>query len=562
MVISVILFFLKAGSFSESSVELKIDAPSEIKSGDLETYKVTLNNKSQVDLSEVKMTAIYPTDSIVSKDGDIMKVNTENIDLGTVNTKTSVERELTAYIVGDRGNVKNFKISITYKAGKLSSTFQKDVTLATTINTLSVPITLVATPTIIAGQTTSYLLDYRNQSDQDLSNLRFLVKYPTGFTATKFSPQYTSHMTGQDSWDIESLKQGDGSRITIQGILNGKERETKTVSVTLQKKITTPSGDVYVDFEKSEASSVISTPPLSLDVSVNDSSDYIAHLGDTLRYKLTFHNNSGADLTGLTLSANLNGNMYDFSTVKSDGFFDGRLNTITWNASTTPLLNSLANGQSGVISFEVHLKPNFSGSMGASDSFIKSSAHIETPNVPSQLDLDKLSADDELVTRISTAPTFDQKLLVKDSVFGPSGPFPPKVNQKTTFTIRWNLLNPSSDVTQAKISATLAPGVDWENRVRVNGTLIQPTYNTRQNSVVWDLGTLPGGAGINTPSFETYFQISITPSVNQAGDSVQLMKNVRFDGVDSFTKEKISRTISDIGTSNTNDSNAGGSVQQ
>ncbi|MBI2063137.1 MAG: hypothetical protein HYT61_02765 [Candidatus Yanofskybacteria bacterium] len=561
LLIAVIFFFWGRGSFRESGVELKVDGSKEVTGGELVTYKLTYKNSSAVSLSDVKLNIFYPTDSIVVRDGNIINLTTENFDLGTVNSNEAGEKELTAYIVGDSGNIKTLKAVLTYRAGKLSSTFQKEASLATTITTLAVPITFVATPTVISGQSTSYLIDYRNQSSQDLENLRFIFKYPEGFLPNKFSPSSSLNVRGQAIWDIPKLKQGDSSRITIQGILSGNEKETKTVSVTLQKKITTPSGDVYVDFEKSQASSVISTPPLSLELKINDSADYVAHLGDVLKYKILFRNNNDADITGLSLSVRLDGDMYDFVTVKSDGFFDSRQNTIFWNASTVSTLNLLPRNRDGSVEFEVYLRKSFSGSFGASDSFVKVTARLETPNVPSGLDLDKLTAGGELVTRISTAPTFDQKLLVSNPTSGSSGPFPPKVNQKTSLTVNWNLVNPSNDLSQAKVTATLAPGVNWENVSKVSGTGIEPIYDTRLNAVVWDLGTLPAGTGVSFPKFESYFQISITPSTNQVGELVALLKNVRLDGVDTFTKEKITRTIIDVSTNNMSDTNQSGAVQ-
>lgn len=561
LLIGLVFFFLGRGSFKENGVELKIEGPSEITGGESVTYKLVYKNNNAVSLSNVKLSVLYPPDSIVVKDGNIVNLTTENFDIGAIRSKETSEKEFTAYLVGDRGNIKTLKATLTYKAGNLSSTFQKDATLATTITSLAVPITLVATPTVISGQNTSYLIDYRNQSGQDLENLRFVIKFPQGFTPNRFSPQPSSRPTGQAVWDIAKLKQGDGSRITIEGALTGNEREAKTISAILQKKITTPNGDAYVDFQKSEASSVISTPFLSIDLRLNDADDYVAHLGDTLRYKLRFQNNNSEDIRGLSLSVKLDGNMYDFGTVRTDGFFDGRLNTIFWNASTVPMLNILQANQSGTVEFEARLKNGFSSGLGASNSLVKASAHLETPNVPVNLDLDKLSADDEIITRISTAPTFDQKLFINDAAFGSSGPYPPKINQKTALTARWNLVNPSNDVSQAKITATLAPGVVWENRVRANGTSVQPSYDSRLNTVTWDLGTLPAGIGVSFPIYETFFQISITPSVNQVGQSPPLLKNVRFDGTDTFTKEKISRTIFDMTTSNVSDSTQGGTVQ-
>lgn len=562
LAIALVFFFLGRGAFSDSRVDFKIDGPTEVSAGELITYKIIYKNNNKVALSGVKLSVFYPADAVVTRDGGVLNVTNENFDLSDLERGASGEKVLTAYIVGDRGNVKTIKATFSFTPASIRSKFQKDATLATTITSLAVPITLVAPPTVIGGQGLSYLIDYRNQSDQDLESLRFKVNYPSGFKSSKYSPQPTSRLQNQDIWDIAKIKQDSGNRITIQGTLSGKERDSKIISVVLQKKVATPAGDIYIDFEKTEATSVISTPPLSLNITLDDSADYTAHLSDLLHYKLEFKNNNNADVTGLSLSARLEGGMFDFSTVKSDGFFDGRTNTISWNASTTPALNNLGANQSAAVTFEVRLKSSFSGGTGAKDSFVKVSAHIETPNVPAGLDIEKLSADGELITRISGSPTFSQKMFLNDQVFGSSGPFPLKVNRKTVFTVRWILVNPSNDISQAKATAVLAPGVSWEGRVRVDGTKVEPVYDSRSNTFTWDLGTLPGGVGVSFPKYEADFQISVIPSINQVDQLVTFLKNARFDGTDSFTQERISRTIQDATSAEIGDSKESGLVQQ
>lgn len=559
--ISVIFFFLRRGSFRESGVELKVDGAKEISAGELISYKISYKNENKASLNNVKLTFFYPSEAVVIRDNKILDVTSENFDLGELKRGESGEKILTAFIVGDKGNIKTARAILTFKPSTISSTLQKESSLATTITTLPVPITLVVPPAVINGQSISYLIDYRNQSSEDLKDLRFEVRYPDGFKPTKFSPQPASHDQNLNIWGIPLLKQGEGSRITIQGSLSGSERDTKSVRVALQKRIVTATGDFYITFEKTEAFSVISTPPLSLSLILNGSADYIAHLNDLLRYEISFRNDSDVDIGSLSLSVHLEGNMFDFTTVRSNGFFDSRQGTIFWNGSTVPELNNLRPHQTGVVKFEVRLKDKFSGGIGARESFIKAIARLETPNVPAELDIDKLTADSELITRISTSPTFGQKVFLNDPVFGSSGPFPPQVNEKTVFTVRWSLVNPSSDLTPAKVTAVLAPGVIWENRTRVNGSQLQPVYNDRQKTVTWDLGTLPAGVGVSFPEYEVNFQISIVPSLNQVGEKVLLLKNVNFEGVDTFTKEKILRTIADVTTSDINDSRESGNVQ-
>lgn len=562
-IVAGVLVYFNRNHFSEKNVVLSLDGPQEISAGQLVEYKIGYKNTNKLDLSRVKLSFLFPSDAVIVKDdGTISDTINQTLDLPDLKAGDSGEKTFTAYIVGDKGNIKTSRATLTYVPKSMNSEFKTDISLATTITSLDVPITLVAAPTVINGQSLSYIVDYRNQSAADLADLRFIVKYPQGFNRTSVVPVQTSTGPNQDTWDVPSLKQGSGARLTIQGIINGSQGDTKTVSVELQKKIAGPNGSVFVDFEKTEASSVISMPLLSVSYTLNDSSDYTAHLGDTLNYVVNFKNSTLSDITGLELTAKLEGNMYDFSSVNTQGYFDSRTGIVTWSSSNVPTLNSLPANSSGTVQFQVRLKSTFSGASGAKNSFVKASAHIETPNVPSGLELDKLSADTQISTRISAAPALSQKIFLKDSVLGASGPFPPVVDKKTVFTARWNLINPSNDVSGAKVTAVLAPGVKWENNIRVSGTQVQPVYNSRQNTVTWDIGTLSGGVGVSFPQYEADFQISITPSSNQAGQYPPLLKNVRFDGVDTFTKEQISRTIMDTSTMNVNDTNESGAVLQ
>ncbi|MDP3953820.1 MAG: hypothetical protein Q8Q06_00180, partial [bacterium] len=254
--IGILFFFLGKASFGDDKVELRIEGPSEVKGGGLVSFKVIYENKSSVDLKGVKLVFTYPDNSVVIKDGDVVDIENEFIDIGELKNGKSEEMEFKAYIVGDRGNVKQARASITFTPSNLSSVLKKDVALPMTITSLPVELTLVAPPTATDGQSITYILDYRNQTDGDIKNLRINVKFPDLFGVIKNTPQATIGST----WDIETLKSDEGSRITMLGTIRGNERESKIISATLQRKIETPDGEMYIDFARAEATTAISSP--------------------------------------------------------------------------------------------------------------------------------------------------------------------------------------------------------------------------------------------------------------------------------------------------------------
>ncbi|OGN28209.1 MAG: hypothetical protein A3A33_02540 [Candidatus Yanofskybacteria bacterium RIFCSPLOWO2_01_FULL_49_25] len=556
-------FLLNGNSFVEARVSTKVSASAEVTSGDLVTYTVVYKNDNKVDLNDAKLLFVYPTDAQATKDGVPTGARSDTVDLGILKANTSGQQTFTAYVVGDTGNIKNATATLTFTPAGLRSEIKNEATHAATITRLPVHMSLVAPPTAVNGQAITYLIDYRNDGSTDFSNLRLILTYPQGFTPTKATPSATRATSNQNIWDIPTLPVGSAQRITITGTLRGIEREGKQISLVLQKSIDIPGGSQYIAIEKQDSSTAIATPYLSAFLKLNGVQDYTAHLGDHLQYIATIRNNTNVDLTGLAPQITLNGAMFDYASVYSAGFFDSRTRVISWNPAALSELATLRANQSIDIPFDVRLKPSFpTGSHGASDSLVKASFHVETPNVPPAIDLATLSADDELITRISTAPSFSQVVFLKDGQLGASGPYPPKVDQKTIFTVRWSIVNPSNALDGVKVTATLQPGVIWENKTRTSSALPAPVINQQLGTITWTVGTVSGGTGVAMPAAEAYFQVSITPSVNQVGQLAPLIKNIQFSGVDSLTKEQISRTANDTTTGDVSDATGGGTVGQ
>ncbi len=550
-------------TFAERQVSLSLDHLGEISSGDKVTYVVHYRNDNRTALTHAKLTFFAPPEAIILKDGQVTAQISDSVDLGTLGGKEQGEKTFDLLVIGSQGSVKTARAVLSYQPDGLTTELRKTVEGAVTILSLPIQLTAVAPPTVFDGQSLTYLIDYRNQSQNSFSNLRVRVRVPEGFTVSTAAPKNSrsGDHEGEWVWDVVTLAPGDGARLTLQGTIQGRERETKTLTVNLQHQLNQSAGPVYVDLEKAEASSVIATPLVSVGVTVQDATDYTAHLKDNLKYKILVTNNSDVDLSSLTLAAKLEGSMYDLTTIDALGAFDRKTHTVLWNSAVVPELGMLRAHQSVTVPLTVRLKSVFPGTIGTKDSLLKISVHIETVNVPDVFQVDSLSADDALITRISTATSFNQDLTVHDGRFGNPGAYPPKVDQRTALVVHWTLANPSNDVTPAKVTAVLMPGVTWENKVQAVGTPVQPSYNAKLNTITWDVGSLPGGVGVTFPSYEVYFQIAVVPAVNQVGQPIQLLKDIRFEGMDVFTKEKIVDTVSNINSGSVSDSREGGSVQ-
>jgi len=555
-IVSFLTFWFGSPSFSEAGVMLTIEGPTQVSVGDQVVYKVKYSNTTKLNLNSLSFKFTYPDDSVVLKDGTAVKNLSETFTVDQLSPGQSAEKDFTAFLVGDRGNIKTAKADLSFGAGSLKTVFEKSTSISTTIVGLPVSLTLSAPPNSVPGQSVNYLLDYRNESSDDISGLRFEFNYPDGFSFQKSTP---SPNQGNYVWVIPVLKKGNGGRISIMGPLNGKEGDTKNISVALKRKI----GDQYVNYEKSDTSSIIASALLGTQVLVNDSSDYSAFAGDDLNYTVKYSNNSNYNLIGVNLSVKLEGEMYDISNLDTKGgYYDNSNGTILWNASTVSDFANLAPNKKGQISFRIKLKNSIpSGATGSKNLFVRASARLSTPNVPSGVGGDEIFAESSLVTKISTQPTLKQTAYYNDSAFGSSGPLPLQIGKETTFTIHWQITNPGNDMSGVKIIGVLPTGINWKNVVSVGSGQPEPIFNTNTSEVTWNLGVLPQGVGVTGAKYDASFQVSVKPSTNQKGSPILLTKDSKLSGQDTFTKQNIIVPVRDITTNDLVDRPSEGMVQ-
>ena len=553
---SVFVFWFGGISFSEGQVQLTVDGPTQVAVGDEVVYKATYKNTNNTTLYRIHLSFTYPDGSVVIKDGQIVKLlsNVEGRDLEELKPGDTHEEEFHAFLVGDKGNIKTAKAKLTFDAGNLKSKFEKTADISTTITDVPVSLTLSAPPNTTTGQVVTYTLDYRNQSDGPIPDLRLVFEYPEGFTPAQFSPQPSQT---KNTWNLPVLQKNQGSRIRITGPMSGNEGDSKRVNVTLQRAI---SGE-FIDYMKTSTTTVISSPLLSVSIRVNDSADYVAHPGDTLEYQINYRNNSGHTLSGLVLTARLNGSMYDFGSIDPrNGFFDSGTRTIMWDSRAISDLESLRPNQTGSATFTARLRSG-SGSGGAGSSFVQTSVELMTPNVPSGVEAQVISTQNELITKITNEPAFGQSVYYSDPVFGSSGPMPPQPGKETTFTVHWLITNPGNDLGSAKVIATLPPGVTWKNVMSVGAGQPEPTFNKNTSQITWNLNTLPAGAGLFGSKYEAVFQVIVKPSSTQSGSAAQILKSPTLSGSDNFTGQQIVVNAPDVSTNDTVDRGGQGIVQ-
>ena len=522
------------GSFSDQGVKLTIQGPEQINSGDEALYKLDYKNTTNTDLTNLRFRIFFPEDStIIAEDGSTSNPESDGFEIDSLKAGDDGTKEFKMFVVGDKGSVRTMKVNMIFNAGSLRSSFEKEAVATTVITDVPVQISLSAPPTVVSGQSIQYTIDVRNTSNADISDLKLVITYPDGFVATTVKPKPDSGTT----WEINSLARGASMRVTISGSLSGQEQETKTITAVLRR----PLNDTLIDFVKSDATTVIGSPLLSLSIIPDEGRDYTSFAGDTLRYTVSFGNTSKTTITGLSLSVKLEGDAYDTAKINlSGGSLNDSTKTISFTASDIPSLVALSPRQTGTVRFAIPLKTS------AGSGSVRAIARLSTQTVPQGFDGSEVSAVDAVVTKIGSQPTISQSALY-DGGLG-SGQLPLKVGQDTTLTIRWEVTNPGNNIAGTTISAVLPSGATWNDASYAGqGSL---SYENASRRVVWQVGTISFGTGIGTARLEASFKVIVTPSISQVGQFVQLVGTATLSGTDSYTNGSISTSTSAITTGN------------
>ena len=122
--------------------------------------------------------------------------------------------------------------------------------------------------------------------------------------------------------------------------------------------------------------------------------------------------------------------------------------------------------------------------------------------------------------------------LYYSGAFKNEGPIPPKVEQKTTYTIVWSLSNTANNISKAQVSSTLPP---WMRFISLSpGSTEILNYDDSTKGIIWNVGMIPAGTGITEADREVSFQVELNPSLSQVGTMPVIINDTTLTGHDDF----------------------------
>ena len=520
-------------SFSRAKVEIDIETPEDIASGEEVILTIVYKNNNPVNLNDAYLIIDYPS-GVFSSEGK--ETYQEQRNLGTISRKSQGKEEFKVRFIGQEGTAKNLAVKLNYQPQNITSRFENSFSSRIEINSVLIGINIEGPEKSVASHEANYFIKYENKTDNDISNLKMELVYSDDFEFKNADPS-PEPVEGKNVWQINLLRSDESQMINLMGILKGEEGEDKVLTATIGKM----ENDIFLQYSQIEYITKITPSPVEVSLKIKKMEEE-CHIdpGQELNYEIEFKNNTDVALGELILKVYFQDNIFDFKTLNlgNVGFFDSRKNVIIWSGAEIPALALLAPGQIDKVNFSIKIKESLP-IFNYNDKNFQASAltEIETLTVPAKFSVPKLSFEQELICKINSELSLKAKVYYYEP--GPgilnTGPIPPRVDYLTTYTVHWQITNTSNDLENVRVTTTLPQGITWSDYYinKVAGS--QLYYNERTKEVVWEIDKVPAGAGVVLPVYELVFQIGFRPSINQIGERPILINESLVEGKDKFT---------------------------
>lgn len=537
---------------STPNIVISFSEPAFVMVGQPFPLAVTVSNKSKSVLQNANLNISLPNGlSFVGQDSH-QRIATESV--GTLSSQTINPPQTVQVIATENpGTAQTIGAALTYQTAATAATqFENSANTSIIIGSQSaLTLSYNAPSSIFSGQNFDITVNYQNNTTGTLQGVQLTMQYPPAY---HFIRSNTTAPTGaaNNLWNLGTLPANTTGTLVITGNIVGPTQAQYQLTGTIGA---TFSGQNYPAFA-APVSFAVTPSPLTLTLALNGSSTYVAKLADNLNYVLTYTNNSNITFQSVNISATLLGRMYNFPSLKTNGSFNSQSNTITWYAANTPALTSLAPGQSGTVSFTISTQSAFPIKLISDKNYTLSvTAQAQSPTVPPNTAGTNTTSITALTNKVGGEIALTATGYFKEKTLGitNAGPYPPKVDQPTQYTIHWNIVNYSTDAENVTVSAYLQSGSTFTGVVKSNIASSTPTYNPGTGLVSWTIPYIPATTGVISPPVQAIFQVSNTPAVNQVGQTVTLLGPTTLTATDAFTNSTMQATGGAVTTQLPND---------
>lgn len=533
-------------STKEANVDITIQAPEQTPGGTDFVYRFQIQNKDTATLSGNELELIYP-DGITFIDSQPSATTNFGRTFSIPDLKSgdpAIVVSVRTRVQGNIGDLRKMQAIFHYHLnGAQGLAFSKQAEHVVRIISSDVNIELHGPAQANNAQLVTYDITYSNKSDKPLDNARVSVTYPPGFS---FGSSEPGPDLSNNTWNVPRLNPGESGKITVSGnFLSAVAGETKQWQVAFQ--MTDNQGNFYTQ-ATGDFSTTISSLPLLVSQQVENVNNNVVNPGDTLRFTISYQNNSSVAAKGVNIIASLDSKVLDLSTIQAEGAQINN-NTIIWNASSKKDLEVLSPNDNGQVSYSVRIK-NPPVKDGSTKLTVNSKVKIKSDEYSEYL------PGNDISLKVSTKASFGQ------TVDFAGGSVPPKAGTQTLFKVTWTVRDTSNEINNATVSGftPLGSGSFVVDSVSP-GEAKNLNFDDSTGRITWNVGNVPAYAGSLQAPRTVSFTLKALPSRSQVGSDIVIVKDVTFSAKDSFTGQNINQDGTSLNSSDAAGQSGSGAVQ-
>ena len=530
------------------NISVGITAPDSVYVGTKFQVKVSVGNIGGAVLKNVSL-------NILPDSGIECRTKLENDTPLSIETIPSMEadelqeRTFECIPIGDVRTVHQIKALASYSefSGTVNEEFTKDVF----IKNYGIELRAKNLENVVSGVPTTLEFSYSNISGTAFQNVRAELQYPSTF---ELSSSTVSLENGK-RFIVGEIIPAKSENLSFMGTFTQNKKINAVIPLIFKEVI----GTHEYEIARTPISVGVIQSPIEITIFPKNGSTIGTK--DYGQYEIKFKNTSGVSLADVVLRATLDGDMFDFNSVRGKATIDATGKTLVWTTANESSLKLLKDGDEGRVSFSIQTKENFPITNVDDINFVlRMNVEATSPTVPSYVKGQKTEVKSEHMLKVSGKHIFESDVYFNDasaklSVYGTTnkGTFPLKVGVTNEYSLHIRVRSLGTGMQNGIILAKLAPGVTCGTFIKSNAST-SPVCNSRTQEITWNFGDIAGNAGVaGIDPIEAVLQIQATPGIDLKGKDQQLISNMSYTGTDAFTGENLSGTIPNLTTYNIKD---------
>jgi hypothetical protein len=572
-------FFSSGPNFSSTQVDIRVQAPFTIASGEPFSYDITIANNEETALENGEISFKLPQEFILIESSPTLMQEqgffnaTPNVythDIDYLPARKDYTLRINGYLVGEDGFVPTLTIRYTYSPESSSSTFEKNSSFTNEIQDTAISLTASYPQQITYGNTFVLTFEVTNtNSDTSLEDIELHLESPESFKLTSvqqagretseseeraFSPlaEIDQDIFNADGYIPIAALPADGMlQYRVEGIFTESAHEEPPLALRVTMKDT----KVYTTQVREEITPRIVKNELIPILRINDQEeDHTINFGEDLTYTLRLENKSPSALGDIRVRAVLDSDMLTSADLAAatEGTVNG--NQILWTEDTIEELKLLVPEDTLEIEFTIPT-PLYTEIRNAQSKDLSVRSFFEvTVGRVDNLDIVSTTESDVLTTffNSNTALTTQARYFDTSGTAVGSGPHPPQANTPTIYEVVWNVENSINEISDIVIITSLPKNVSWEG----DGETDAGTLSFENGAIQWSVNKLP----TSITSLTARFKVTVTPTQADINTLLTLINPTTLTAQDTVTQGTIKLTHPALNTSNIDESS--GLVQE